>query len=359
MPVFVDSNHFDAQIPGAKPSLSFSEGSSRCITIGLINNMPDEALKATERQFLSLLESASDGLMVRLLHYMLPDIPRQEAGRLHLNSFYSSVEDLWDQHLDGLIVTGREPLSANLMDEPYWETFTRVVEWAQSNTYSTVWSCLAAHAAILHLDGITRVRRNDKLSGIFDCALATDHRLTAGTPACFRLPHSRWNGVPEDQLANCGYRILTRAAEAGVDTFIKQRKTLFVFFQGHPEYEPDTLLREYRRDVGRYFRGETDRYPCIPRSYFDDNTMNALTALGERAVRSRDGDLLIEISNTLGMRTIENTWNSTGTSMYRNWLEHICTQKERALQSRRPKAMIHAPRLEWADAVLKSSQGMD
>ena len=33
---------------------------------------------------------------------------------------------MWDQHLDGLIVTGREPLAANLMDEPYWETFTRV-----------------------------------------------------------------------------------------------------------------------------------------------------------------------------------------------------------------------------------------
>ena len=53
--------------------------------------------------------------------------------------------------------------------------------------------------------------------------------------------------------------MLTRSADAGVDTFIKQRKKLFVFFQGHPEYESDTLLREYRRDMGRYFRGETTR----------------------------------------------------------------------------------------------------
>jgi homoserine O-succinyltransferase len=209
------------------------------------------------------------------------------------------------------------------------------------------------------LDGISRVRRNDKLCGIFECARAADHRLTAGTPACFRLPHSRWNGVPEDQLTGCGYCVLTRAAEVGIDTFMKQHKTLFLFFQGHPEYESDTLLREYRRDIGRYFKGETARYPSMPVSYFDRNTVNELTTLEERAIRGRNGELLMEISNTLGMRTIENTWSASATSMYRNWLEHICAQKERALQSKRLKAMIHAPRVEWANAAVKSSQGMD
>ncbi len=164
------------------------KGRADASRIGLINNMPDSALEATERQFISLLTAASDGLQIRLTRYMLPDVPRQEAARNYLNSCYTSVEDLWDRHLDGLIVTGREPLTPNLADEPYWKSFTKVVEWAQSNTHSTVWSCLAAHAAILHLDGITRVKRNDKLCGIFDCARATDHRLTAGTPG--QLPAS-------------------------------------------------------------------------------------------------------------------------------------------------------------------------
>jgi homoserine O-succinyltransferase len=355
MPVLVDSNHFSAQTAGGKPSPGFYEGSSRCITIGLINNMPDSALEATERQFISLLNAASDGMQIRLSRYMLPDVPRQEAARRYLNTFYGSVEDLWDRHLDGLIVTGREPLTPNLMDEPYWKSFTRVVEWAQSNTHSTVWSCLAAHAAILHLDGISRVKRNDKLCGIFDCARATDHRLTAGTPARFRLPHSRWNGVPEDQLTGCGYRVLTRAAETGIDTFIKQQKTLFVFFQGHPEYESDTLLREYRRDVGRYFKGETDRYPSMPRSYFNSNMVEALTVLQERAISSRNGELLLEISSALGERTIENTWNSSATHVYKNWLDFICAQKERTLRSKRIKAMTHAARVEWASTTLKRS----
>ena len=72
--------------------------------------------------------------------------------------------------------------------------------------------------------------------------------------------------------------MLTRSANAGVDTFIKQQKKLFVFFQGHPEYESDTLLREYRRDVGRYIKGEAPRYPLMPRSYFNETTVDELAA---------------------------------------------------------------------------------
>jgi homoserine O-succinyltransferase len=349
MPVLIDSNHLSPKTPG------FYEGSSRCITIGLINNMPDSALEATERQFISLLNGASEGMQIRLSRYMMPDVPRQEAARRYLNTFYNSVDDLWERHLDGLIVTGREPLTPNLMDEPYWKSFTRVVEWAQSNTHSTVWSCLAAHAAILHLDGISRVKRDTKLCGVFDCVRATDHRLTAGTPAHFRLPHSRWNGVLEDELTSCGYRVLTRAGDAGIDTFIKQQRTLFVFFQGHPEYESDTLLREYRRDVGRYFKGETDTYPAMPHRYFDTNLVEALTALEERAVSSRHGDLLLEISNALGDHNIANTWSSSAASVYKNWLDYICAQKERTLQLKRIKTMTHAARVEWASTTLKRS----
>src|SRR5450755_742091 len=118
MPVLIDSNHLNPKTPG------FSEGASRWITIGLINNMPDSALEATERQVISLLNAASDGLQIRLSRDMMPEVPREEAARNYLNSCYTSVEALWDRHLDGLIVTGREPLTPNLADEPYWRSFT-------------------------------------------------------------------------------------------------------------------------------------------------------------------------------------------------------------------------------------------
>jgi homoserine O-succinyltransferase len=313
--------------------------------------MPDEALKATERQYISLLNSASDGMEIHLSLYTLPRVPRSESSSRHIAGIYSSIDDLWEGQLDGLIVTGREPLAANLMDEPYWDSFTRTLEWAQENAHSTVWSCLAAHAAVLHMDGIERAKRVDKLFGIFECARGSGHLLTAGTPSRFKLPHSRWNGLPEDRLAGCGYSVLTRTADAEVDTFIKQQKKLFVFFQGHPEYESDTLLREYRRDIGRYFRGEIPKYPLMPQGYFDRNTVDALNALQLRAIAGQGEELVPEISTGLSNASIENTWQSSATSIYNNWLRYIRAQKDKAVRSKAVKAAVNAPRVRWASTV--------
>ena len=344
MPVCPNSNPF-ADHSSAVPkrlcrttTSDSKEHSGRCITIGLINNMPDTALEATERQFLSLLEAASDGIPIRILLYALPDIPRGDLSARRIEKFYSNVQDLWDTKLDGLIVTGKEPLTPSLKDERCWGTFTKLVEWAQENTRSTVWSCLAAHAAILHSDGIGRVKSNCKHAGIFECTRVSDHHLTAGIPSRFMLPHSRWNGVPEDELTDRGYSILTRTTDAGVDTFVKQQQSLFVYFQGHPEYESDTLLREYRRDVGRYLRQESEVYPSMPRNYFDRETAGALMALQEKAVSGRSEALLTELSDTLGKRSIENTWRPTAVGIYRKWLEYL--NAEKASKGRLPRINV-------------------
>jgi homoserine O-succinyltransferase/O-acetyltransferase len=320
----------------ANPSAKCLERLSKSLHIGLVNNMPDGALEATERQFLSLLNSASEGFTIRLSLFALPGIPRGEAAERHIGSFYSSTETLRETNLDGLIVTGREPLAPGLRDEPYWESFTRLLEWARDNTHSTVWSCLAAHAAVLHMDGIQRIRSKDKHCGIFECERLSDHPLTAGASSGFKLPHSRWNGISEDALKACGYDVLTRSADAGVDMFVKQLNSLFVFFQGHPEYESNTLLFEYRRDVSRYLRGETETYPLTPQSYFDQQTANALTALREQAMSCRREELLAELSSILAEKSIENNWHSTAGSIYRSWLQYIAERKSLRLQNSRP-----------------------
>src|SRR5580704_14233459 len=128
------------------------ERASRCVSIGLLNNMAGAAFKATEHQFVSLLDSASEGVPIHVSFYTLPGLSSTESGGHHFASHYQGIDALWDTHLDGLIVTGREPRMADLRDEHYWESFTEVLEWARTNTYSTVWSCLAAHAAILNMD---------------------------------------------------------------------------------------------------------------------------------------------------------------------------------------------------------------
>src|SRR5436309_15346953 len=87
-----------------KSPVEFRESDPNCIDIGLINNMPGASLEATERQFRSQLDAAADGIVVRLALYALPEVPRTDVGRRHVSSFYSDISDLWDSHLDGLIV---------------------------------------------------------------------------------------------------------------------------------------------------------------------------------------------------------------------------------------------------------------
>lgn len=310
-----------------RPVSQRAERTGQCVTIGLVNNMAGAAFQATERQFVSLLDSASEGIPVHVSFYTLPGLSPTESGGLQFASHYASVESLLGTQLDGLIVTGREPKMAALRDEPYWESFTQVLEWARNNTYSTVWSCLAAHAAILHMDGIGRLKSEEKNFGVFECAHGAEHPLMAGVPPRFHVPHSRWNGVAQKDLAGAGYGVLSHLAGNGVDAFVKQDKSLFVFFQGHLEYETDTLLREYRRDVGRYVRGETGTYPLLPRNYFDSSTESALTVLRDQAVSCRSEESLAGIAAALEKTKIENTWERSAARIYRSWLESICARK--------------------------------
>jgi homoserine O-succinyltransferase len=299
--------------------------------IGLINNMADGAMGPTEHRFLTLLEMASGDKPVHVTLYALPEVERKRCGQRRVGSFYAGIEQLWEQppeyYPDGLIVTGREPLTCDLREEPYWPSFQRTLAWAREHARSAVWSCLAAHATVLALDAVERVRGLHKHFGIYMCQQAAPHALLAGAPANLRVPHSRWNGVPPDELTAKGYQVLTRTSDGGADTFVKQDAGLFVFFQGHPEYDSETLMNEYRRDVGRFLRGELESYPSLPLDYFDEQTETPLRDIEVKARSSRREELLGEVTAVLNGVRIRNTWRDTAILIYRNWLEHLNGRK--------------------------------
>jgi homoserine O-succinyltransferase/O-acetyltransferase len=298
-----------------------------CLDIGLINNMPDAALESTERQFIRLLDAAATDIVVRLKLFSSPDVPRSDDGQRYLSESYSDIAELWNSRLDGLIVTGTEPRAPSLMDEPYWIMLTKVADWAECKAVSTVWSCLAAHAAVLHLDDIRRYPLEQKRFGVFDCAKVSDHPLMTGVPSPLRIAHSRWNELHESELIASDYAVLTRSTEAGVDAFVKQRKSLFLFFQGHPEYDERALLREYRRDIGRFLRQERKTYPEIPHGYFDDNAGGALAAFRERALSERREELLESFPSTLVEGRLKPACGSSTARVYHNWLSHLSAHR--------------------------------
>jgi homoserine O-succinyltransferase/O-acetyltransferase len=316
MPLFLDTGQSRAELNAVN-----------CVTVGLINNMPDAAFEATERQFAELIREAAPSRVVLLKLFVIPEVPRGEDMRQALAGKYRDIAELWDTPLDGLIVTGTEPRAKNLKDEPYWQNLSAVVDWARDYTASTIWSCLAAHAAVLHTDGIERRALPKKQFGVFDCRLAADHPMTQHFPEPLWVPHSRYNDLPEEALLSAGYKILTRSAVAGVDAFAKQDGSFFLYFQGHPEYDGDSLFREYRRDVTRFFNGERESYPGLPENYFDDVATALAETFEERAVAHRRGEFAAEFPSRALETGLQNSWRPAALGVYEKWVEFLSARK--------------------------------
>ena len=292
---------------------------SEMLTIGILNSMPEAAIRSTERQFAQVLLNAA-----------IPDVPlRLRWYSLHPRDRYLSVNELWrGDPVDGLIVTGTEPRARLLRDEPYWDSIARTIEWATTNTVSTFWSCLAAHAAVLQLDGVERRALPDKLCGVFETETVEDHPILANMNGSWGVPHSRFNDLSPSSLSSRGYRLLTLSTRAGVDIFVKGfRRSLFVFSQGHLEYDARALMREYRRDVLRFVAGERDRYPDVPTHYFDDKTVRGLEALRERALRERNPDVMVDLQVLVGKAELSGPWEPIAVRLYRNWLGLLIAER--------------------------------
>jgi homoserine O-succinyltransferase/O-acetyltransferase len=301
------------------------------LTIGLINNMPDAALQATERQFMRLLQAAAGNRRIHFHCFSLPSIRRSQTAKWRVDRQYTDIADLGRLQIDGLIVTGAEPIAATLPEESFWGDLTAIIDWAEKNTRSTIWSCLAAHAAVLHLDGIERQRLATKCSGVYDCSRVADSWLTDDIRSPFKVAHSRLNELRAGDLVAGGYQLLTNSPEAGVDIFAKQLRSHFIFFQGHPEYEALSLQREYLRDITRYLSGERNSFPAFPAGYFDIATERRLASFEKRARIERKLPLSVELPH-LTLRT-DIAAGDAATAIFANWLGYL-SDGERAVSPR-------------------------
>lgn len=333
MPLIIDAG----RVPTRWIGTQFQSGAARSartirraneLRIAFINNMPDPALEDTELQFFNLLSQAVGDAHVFVTLFSLPGVPRTGQAEQHVADCYSPMSALWNGRFDAAIITGTEPRQSNLRNEPYWGVLTQVFDWAAQNTSSTVLSCLAAHAAVLHADSVDRHRMPVKCSGVFEIRAASPNRLFDGVPGVYHLPHSRWNELREEDLASAGYTILTRSSNAGVDSFAKTcGNSLFLHFQGHPEYEAQTLFKEYRRDVKRFLRGERDDYPTMPYGYFNEQAREVLARFQERAQRERREQIFNDFPQAAVESTLKKTWDSASRCIYRNWFKYISERK--------------------------------
>ena len=311
--------------PGSTPRVLSPGGAT--IEIALLNNLGDAGLEMGERQIVDLLSEMSGKRHVRLRFFSLPSIPRGARARARLAERYTPYADLMRSRVDGVIVTGCEPHADHLPEEPFWPDLTEVIDWAEHHTRSTIWSCLAAHAAVLHLDAVARRPLPNKCTGVFPVERACEHPLTAGPRGTLHVPHSRWNDLAEEDLVASGYQILTRSRAVGVDAFVKRWRSLFVYLQGHPEYDTEALGREYRRDVTRYLAATTQTYPAMPRGYFNLEMEAALRDFAEQARRPSQQPLTTALPVIVA--GAYRPWRrGLAAALFRNWLTYLQSASE-------------------------------
>ena len=108
----------------------------RELHIGLLNMMPDAALEATERQFLRLVGGCNQIAQFHIHLFTIEGIERSPDAQKHIDKYYQTFEEIRQQGLDGLIVSGANVTHAHLQNEVFWQPLSEVFEWAKDNVTS-------------------------------------------------------------------------------------------------------------------------------------------------------------------------------------------------------------------------------
>ena len=294
----------------------------RELHIGFLNMMPDAALKATEHQFIRLVGASNQIAQFYIYPFSIPEMDRGAEALEHIEQHYFKFSDLRTQGLDALIITGANPVSPELEHEPFWEPLMEIVDWGTHNVASMLCSCLATHALVKSRHEIERTRLPRKKWGVYSHTIsAPEHPLTWEINTRFDAPHSRYNDVSKEAMERAGLTVLAEGEAGGVHLAVSEDQFQVVYFQGHPEYDAVSLLKEYKREAVRFIEGIRDTKPPVPRNYLPDEAIVIAEQFVSAAAAAKSaGTDLPEFPDAELEALVYNTWGDTGKAIVNNWL---------------------------------------
>ncbi len=308
----------------------------REIHIGLLNMMPDSALEATERQFFRLVSACNQIAQFHVHPFTIEGLERGDDAKAHIEKYYESFEKIKQDGLDALIISGANVTHPHIPEEDFWQPLTEVFDWAKKNVTSILCSCLATHALIHYCYGIERTPLpTGKRWGVYPHKLLDRrHPLVAEINTRFDVPHSRYNEIFQQDMEDKKLKVLAVSEEAGVHLAVSPDGFRIVFFQGHPEYDEISLMKEYKREVIRFFQNEREDYPPFPEHYFNQETQQVLLDYKNHVLEAKSLGTKLEIfpeQKIIG--NLDNTWRDTAKAVINNWLGKVyqITNKDRRL----------------------------
>ena len=263
----------------------------RPLKIAIVNLMPTKV--TTETQLLRLLGNTP--LQTEISLVQMEGHVSKNTGADHLEKFYISSKDVFKHKFDGMIITGAPVEQIDFEQVDYWNELCKIMDYAKTNVYSTLYICWGAQAGLYHHFGIPKYPLDKKMFGIFkNRRSAGPDPLLRGFDDRFPIPQSRHTTIKkEDILKHDELTILAESDEIG-PAIIKTKDNRAIFMTGHLEYDTETLATEYFRDVNKGLKIE------VPQNYFPSDDPNNEP-----------------VSN----------WRSTAHLFYSNWLNYYVYQE--------------------------------
>ena len=256
----------------------------------LLNLMPKKI--ETETQIARLLGNSPLQVELELIH--TKSHISANTDEEHLLAFYKTFEDIRNNKYDGMLITGAPVEQIEYEEVEYWQELCEIMEWSKSHVTSTFHICWGAQAALYYHYGIKKQPLKEKLFGVFPHKVENKKSiLFRGFDDVFNAPHSRHTTIKREEIEKIPeLKILASSEEAGVYA-ISTKRGRQIYIMGHAEYDSDTLLKEYQRDV------EKGLSISPPKNYFpgDDESKEPIV-----------------------------TWRSHGNLLYSNWLNYFVYQ---------------------------------
>ncbi|MCY9657990.1 homoserine O-succinyltransferase [Paenibacillus chondroitinus] len=263
----------------------------RPLRIALLNLMPTK--ETTETQLLRLIGNTPLQVEFVLLH------PKTHTSKNtsveHLEMFYKTFDDIKEEKLDGMIITGAPVEQMEFEDVNYWEELTQILNWSKENVTSTLHICWAAQAGLYHHFGVRKFALDNKIFGVFPHTVEVPNtKLLRGFDEIFHVPQSRHTDVRREDIERCpDLEILSESEESGV-YIAATRDGKHIFVTGHSEYDANSLKWEYDRDVSKGLPID------IPKNYYPNNDPS---------------------------RQPYNTWRAHANLLFSNWLNYYVYQE--------------------------------
>ena len=262
------------KIPNSLPAREILEGENifvmteyramhqdiRPLKILILNLMPTKIV--TETQLLRKFSNTPLQIQAELLQTVSHEA--QNVDRSHLESFYTTFDEIKDKYYDGMVITGAPVENLDFEDVDYWDELCQIMEWSKTHVHSTFHICWGAQAGLYYHYGVEKHLLDKKLFGVYPHQV--DYKraiLLRGFDDLFYVPHSRHTTVYRENVeAVPRLKILASSEQAGVYAVMSNQGRQ-IFVTGHPEYDPNTLASEYFRDkhLGKSIHVPENYYP--------------------------------------------------------------------------------------------------